>query len=142
MRRPVRHRNRPRRWVRRTGEPLPERGERKRSDGGRRFKLRMFGQQSKKAGVPHVVFDLLYEGYQPLLDQPLSQRRRRLAQLVADLGRPQLAFSDGIVGAGRALFDEVCRLGLEGLVAKRLTSRYRPGKRTRDWIKIKPPGPR
>ena len=103
------------------------------------FKIRLL---ARTLPATYVVFDLLYEGHQPLLDQPLSQRRGRLAQLVEDFGRPQLALSEGIVGAGRALFDEVCRLGLEGLVAKRLTSRYRPGKRTRDWIKIKPPGPR
>jgi bifunctional non-homologous end joining protein LigD len=85
-----------------------------------------------------VVFDLLYEGYRSLLTEPLSQRRKRLCQLVEDLGRPQIVFSEGIVGPGRALFEEVCRQGLEGLVAKRLTSRYRPGKRTANWLKIKP----
>ena len=51
-------------------------------------------------------------------------------QLVEDLGRPQVVFSEGIVGPGRVLFEEVCRQGLEGLVAKRLASRYRPGRRT------------
>ena len=49
---------------------------------------------------------------------------------------PRLVFSEGIVGPGRAFFEAVCREGLEGIVAKRLDSRYRPGRR--DWIKIKP----
>jgi ATP-dependent DNA ligase len=39
---------------------------------------------------------------------------------------------------GRALFDSVCKLGLEGVVAKRLSSRYRRGER--GWIKTKNPG--
>jgi ATP-dependent DNA ligase len=86
----------------------------------------------------YMVFDLLYEGYRSLLAEPLSQRRERLRQLVLDLDRPQLIFSEGIVGPGRVLFEEVCRQGLEGLMAKRLTSRYRPGKRTTAWLKIKP----
>ena len=86
----------------------------------------------------YVVFDLLYEGYQPLLDRPLVERRQQLRQLIEDLGRPQVVFSEGIVGSGRALFEEVCRRGLEGVMAKRLTSRYRPGKRTTAWLKIKP----
>ena len=73
-----------------------------------------------------------------MLAQTLSQRRERLRQLVEDLGQPQVVFSEGIVGPGRVLFEEVCRQGLEGLVAKRLTSRYRPGKRTKAWLKIKP----
>jgi bifunctional non-homologous end joining protein LigD len=45
-------------------------------------------------------------------------------------------FSDGIVGPGRAFFEAVCQKGLEGVVAKRLDGRYRPGRRA--WIKIKP----
>ena len=103
------------------------------------FKIRL---SSRRLPATYVVFDLLYEGYRPLLDQPLSERRQRLCQLVEDFGRPQVAFSDGVVGAGRALFAEVCRLGLEGLVAKRLASHYQPGRRTKAWIKIKPPTPR
>ncbi len=90
----------------------------------------------------YVVFDLLYDRYRSLLDQPFSQRRERLDERLGDLGRPQVAFSPGIVVAGRPLFREACRRGLEGLVAKRLASRYRPGKRTKDWIKIKPPAVR
>ena len=70
--------------------------------------------------------------------QPLSDRRQRLSQLVEEFDRPKLALSEGIIGTGRTMFAEVCRLGLEGLVAKRLTSPYRPGRRTKDWIKIKP----
>ena len=38
---------------------------------------------------------------------------------------------------GAALYEGVCDRGLEGIVAKRLGSTYRPGKRT--WIKIKNP---
>ncbi len=99
------------------------------------FKIRL---SSRRLPATYVVFDLLYEGYRPLLDRPLVERRRRLRQLVLDLDRPQVVFSEGIVGPGRVLFEEVCRQGLEGLVAKRLTSRYRPGKRTTAWLKIKP----
>jgi ATP-dependent DNA ligase len=36
--------------------------------------------------------------------------------------------------------EAVCRQGLEGVVAKRLDSCYRPGKRAEAWIKIKPKG--
>ena len=99
------------------------------------FKIRL---SSRLRPATYVVFDLLYDGYRPLLAQPLSDRRRRLCQLVEEFDRPQLALSEGITGTGRALFDEVCQLGLEGLVAKRLASPYRPGRRTKDWIKIKP----
>jgi bifunctional non-homologous end joining protein LigD len=43
-----------------------------------------------------------------------------------------LVFSEGIVGSGRVFFDAVCREGLEGVVAKRLEGRHRPGRRAWD----------
>jgi ATP-dependent DNA ligase len=85
----------------------------------------------------YIVFDLLYDAYQSLLDQPLKARRQRLAQLVKDCGQPGLVLSEGIVGKGIAFFREACAQELEGVVAKRLDSRYLPGQRTDAWIKIK-----
>jgi len=87
--------------------------------------------------VTYVVFDLLYERYESLLAQPLSTRRKRLERLIQGCA-PQLAFSQGVVGSGKAFFAEICRQGLEGMMAKRLDSHYRPGRRTNAWIKIKP----
>jgi len=69
---------------------------------------------------------------------PLSVRRERLKKLMQRYPHPRLVFSQGVVGPGKAFFAEVCRLGLEGMMAKRLTSCYRPGRRTDAWIKIKP----
>jgi bifunctional non-homologous end joining protein LigD len=45
--------------------------------------------------------------------------------------------SQGVVGDGRAYFDQACKQGLEGMVAKRLNSPYLPGKRTDAWVKVK-----
>ena len=87
----------------------------------------------------YVVFDLLYHRYRPLLSEPLHQRRVQLGELLNALGQPQVVRSEGIVGAGKEFFRQVCALGLEGVVAKQLDSRYRPGQRSRAWIKIKPP---
>jgi DNA ligase D-like protein (predicted ligase) len=84
-----------------------------------------------------VVFDLLYERFAPLLWLPLYARRERLGQLVRKLKKPQLVLSEGVVGQGKTFFQEACRLGLEGVVAKRLKSPYLPGRRTDAWIKIK-----
>ena len=80
----------------------------------------------------------MYEGYWSLLDRPLVERRERLRQLVEDLVRSLVVFSEGIVGPSRVLFEEVCRQGLERVVAKRLASCYRPGKRTAARLKIRP----
>jgi ATP-dependent DNA ligase len=78
---------------------------------------------AQRGPVTYVVFDLLYERFTSLMHLPLWDRRRRLEKLVQDAGHPQWVFSQGVVGAGRAFFEEACRLGLEGVVAKHLESR-------------------
>jgi ATP-dependent DNA ligase len=88
--------------------------------------------------VTYVVFDLLYERYESLLARPLGTRRKRLEKLIQGCAHPRLVFSQGVVGPGKAFFSQICHQGLEGMMAKRLVSRYRPGRRTDAWIKIKP----
>ena len=85
----------------------------------------------------YIVFDVLYENHACLLKEPLQNRRQRLEDIVQRCKNPRLVLSQGIQGRGRALFAAVCEQGLEGIMAKRLTSRYCPGQRSRDWIKIK-----
>jgi DNA ligase D-like protein (predicted ligase) len=94
---------------------------------------------SLAAALPamYVVFDLLYESYQSIMAEPLSVRRDKLSRLVLDCGQARLVLSQGIIGQGKAFFEEVVQQGLEGVVAKRLASRYLPGKRTDAWVKIK-----
>lgn len=88
--------------------------------------------------VTYVVFDLLYLRHDPLCSRPLSFRRQVLADLLARCEHPQLAFSAGITGSGRALFRAAIAQGQEGIMAKHLTSRYLPGRRSSAWRKIKP----
>jgi DNA ligase D-like protein (predicted ligase) len=88
--------------------------------------------------VTYVVFDLLYAGGEPLLRLPLAARRERLQGLLAAAADPRLVLSEGVVGCGRDLFAAACERGLEGIVAKRLGSRYEPGERSGAWQKIKP----
>jgi ATP-dependent DNA ligase len=107
-----------------------------RDQTGQPLKIRLL---ARSLPATYLVFDLLYYRYRSLLNEPLHQRRAQLRQLLEALGHPQVVLSEGIVGAGREFFRQVCALGLEGVVAKRLDSRYRAGRRTRAWIKIKPP---
>lgn len=85
----------------------------------------------------YVVFDLMFAGFASLMDEPLIERRDVLRYLIERLNTPRVVFSDGVVGPGSAYFDAASKRGLEGIVAKRLTSRYLAGKRTDAWIKIK-----
>jgi bifunctional non-homologous end joining protein LigD len=51
---------------------------------------------------------------------------------------PGILVPEGVLTHGRQLFDQVARLGLEGIMAKRLDGPYLPGKRSGYWLKIKP----
>ncbi|CAN7465198.1 ATP-dependent DNA ligase [Rhizobacter sp. LjRoot28] len=88
--------------------------------------------------VVYLVFDVLMAGGRRLVDRPLAERRLHLEAL-RDL--PGIKVVDAIDGDGEALFAHALRLGLEGIVAKRLASPYQPGLRSDDWLKIKCPGP-
>lgn len=93
---------------------------------------------SQAAPVCYVLFDLLSLAGQSLLREPLAQRRQRLEELLAQQGEPLLVFSEGVVGTGQALYQRVIAQGHEGVMAKRLDSRYCPGRRSPAWQKIKP----
>src|SRR5262249_27073111 len=92
---------------------------------------------SQVVPATYITFDLLYENHLSLLEQPLLKRRQRLEKLLQRYRCPRLAFSQGLVGQGRALFAQVCQQNLEGIVAKKLSSKYRSGKRGPEWLKIK-----
>ena len=74
---------------------------------------------------------------QDLRGLPLGDRKKRLARL---LGKRRLGIvlSDHTDEDGAAIFQQACKLGLEGIVSKRLSADYRSGP-SRDWIKDKNP---
>jgi bifunctional non-homologous end joining protein LigD len=83
------------------------------------------------------AFDLLeLDGvdYRPM---PFRKRKEQLAQL---LGRRNvgIVLNDHTDARGALVFEQACRMGLEGIVSKRLTAPYRSGP-CRDWIKVKNP---
>lgn len=88
--------------------------------------------------VRYVVFDLLYHAGRCLLREPLRERRARLAELCAAGPLPEVIFSEGLRGAGRAWYEAAVAQGHEGIMAKHLASPYRPGRRSAAWRKIKP----
>jgi bifunctional non-homologous end joining protein LigD len=71
-----------------------------------------------------VAFDLLSLG-DDLRERPLEERREALAQLVA--GADGVRFSESVVDDGATVFAAACKLGVEGIVSKRVGSRYRSG---------------
>jgi bifunctional non-homologous end joining protein LigD len=92
------------------------------------------------AGTPvtYVIFDLLWLDGHSLMGLPYTERRARLAAL--KLGGESWQTPEHLVGEGTALLKASVEQRLEGIVAKRLSSPYQPGMRTRDWVKIKTVG--
>ncbi|MEU7179398.1 MULTISPECIES: non-homologous end-joining DNA ligase [Streptomyces] len=81
-----------------------------------------------------VLFDLMYLG-RPLLDAPYHERRSALAAL--GLGGPNWSVPAYAEGHGQQAWEATLRGGFEGVVAKKLTSRYVPGVRSPEWRKTK-----
>ncbi len=90
---------------------------------------------SKSTPVVYAIFDLLHLDGETLMALPYEQRRERLEAL--GLGGPAWRVPAVQRGAGARLLAATEQQGLEGVVAKRLDSRYEPGRRTGAWIKIK-----
>jgi bifunctional non-homologous end joining protein LigD len=84
--------------------------------------------------VQYYIFDVLWADRTDLRPQPQRERKQRLSQLL-DFAGP-LHFTEHRVGDGVEFYSEACRLGWEGLIAKRASAPYQAG-RTKDWLKFK-----
>lgn len=89
-------------------------------------------EQQLAVPISYVVFDCLHDG-EPVVDAPLEERRARLAGI--ELPAPCAAV-EAVAGDGVALWRFVVERDLEGMVAKRGGSPYRPGVRSADWRKV------
>ena len=105
------------------------------------FQLLQNALDGRTQDLSFMAFDLPYWDGEDLRDLPLSERQARLEQVLAALpdGVPlqmtqRLEVADGT--EGRAAWSEACRLSLEGLICKRLDSRYVAGRGTA-WLKLK-----
>jgi len=96
-------------------------------------------QQAKpETPIVYEVFDLLELDGEPLVSLPFVERRKRLERLLDRRNRTvrlSETFEDG-----EALLAAAREQRLEGIVAKKADSVYAEGRRTRDWLKIKPTG--
>jgi bifunctional non-homologous end joining protein LigD len=87
--------------------------------------------------VTLLAFDLLRLDGEDLCRQPLRARREALLSLVLEV--PDIAAAVQVPGAyddGEALLAAAEEQGLEGVVSKRWSSAYHPGRRSRDWLKF------
>lgn len=94
-------------------------------------------RKAKREGqVAYQVFDLLFVSGHSLLKTPVVERKKALSRLLASADEAVIRYSDHVQGQGADFFREVCELGLEGMVSKRLDGDYRHGRQS-TWVKTK-----
>ena len=84
--------------------------------------------------IAFYAFDLLHLNGRSLMDRPLEERRAALPDVLEGSG---LLLSIELPGTASEVAEVVRSLGLEGVVAKKRRSRYTPGERTQNWLKLK-----
>jgi bifunctional non-homologous end joining protein LigD len=91
----------------------------------------------KRASLLYFVFDLVYYDGYDLTRVQLQDRKKLLAQVLADISADSpIKYSEHIQGHGGHVLAQACQSHLEGIISKRATSLYFP-KRTKDWVKVK-----
>lgn len=83
------------------------------------------------------LFDVLEIAGYEVMDEPYDTRRARLERLVRERDDMPLELPEQAGGTPAEALEESRRLGLEGIVAKRRDSPYRPGVRSDEWLKLK-----
>ena len=83
------------------------------------------------------AFDLLELNGTDLRREPIETRKATLASVLRGC-LPGLRLNEHLAHPGELVFRHACAMGLEGIVSKRLGSRYRSG-RSKDWLKFKNP---
>jgi bifunctional non-homologous end joining protein LigD len=89
---------------------------------------------SKTSPVYCYIFDCLYLDGRPLINDPLWKRKEWLKDSIRHDTPYRLS---EIMEDGDSLFEASKQHGLEGIMAKRKDSKYLPGKRSDNWLKIK-----
>jgi len=81
-----------------------------------------------------IIFDILEIDGKSLLSIPLMERKRKLEEIWSDEKNLELIF---YTNEGERLWEEIKKIGLEGVMAKEKDSLYYPGERRKEWVKVK-----
>jgi len=93
-------------------------------------------KRKRSCSIVFYAFDLIELNGQDLRELPLTTRKASLKRIVRRTRNNRIRFTEHIVGKGLALFAHLEERQLEGMVAKKKTSKYESG-RTREWLKVK-----
>lgn len=92
-------------------------------------------KSNDKYVIQYYVFDCLELDGKSLTDLSLIERKEILKKIIPK--SEVIVFCDHVDTDGKALFREMKKMNLEGMIAKRKNSKYTLGKRSPDWLKIK-----
>jgi bifunctional non-homologous end joining protein LigD len=98
--------------------------------------LQAFEMGKERPPLFYYAFDLLRLNGKDLRDLPIEERKAKLERLLKD-SPGIIRYSASIEDADEDLLEKARELGIEGLIGKRVGSRYEVGKRSGAWIKIK-----
>jgi DNA ligase D-like protein (predicted ligase) len=90
---------------------------------------------SKTTPASYVVFDILYAKGKNVMSLPLKERKEILKKELRE--DDIITLADYFPEKGEDYYKAALKLGIEGIMAKRLASIYQPGVRSPDWVKIK-----
>ncbi len=104
-------------------------------DGHAHFEWLQNWRREPHGTLEYHVFDILWCDGRDVRTMPLRQRKALLKSVLPTKGI--IRYSDDVESKGLALFHEMQRRGLEGMVAKNGSSQYREDNRGGDWLKVK-----
>jgi bifunctional non-homologous end joining protein LigD len=85
--------------------------------------------------ICYYVFDILFYKGENVCSRPLLERKALLKKILKR--NDVVRYADHIETRGIAFFRETEKMGMEGIIAKKADSKYLPGTRTSEWLKIK-----
>jgi bifunctional non-homologous end joining protein LigD len=99
---------------------------------------REISRLSKTIPATYFLFDILYCDGQDLRNRDYIDRRKIMNEVISQSNnKKRVRLSDYIEQQGVAVFENIKKMNLEGIIAKRKNSKYIQGTRSKDWLKIK-----
>jgi bifunctional non-homologous end joining protein LigD len=99
------------------------------------FQFLQHYSENQNRPIQYYIFDLLELNGEDTTALPLIERKELLQKIIPE--NPVIKYSDHILEKGKSFFQVSEEQNLEGIMAKKIDSKYYPGKRTSDWLKIK-----
>lgn len=99
------------------------------------FQLLQHYSENQDHPIQYQVFDLLELNGQDTTGLSLIERKELLQKIIPE--NEVIKYSDHIIEKGKSFFTVSEENGLEGILAKKMDSKYYPGKRSSEWLKIK-----